>query len=610
VATHCDERYPELNYPRLRQVFPEMLAGRHQVDNRSGNGIEELRVAIAAEAAKLPQMGQLLNPRWIAARDEILARANSEPQIPFYEFAETCQRHHLTDQETTTLANLLHDLGQIIYYGDDEGLRDVVVLNPEWLTKAISYVLSDEPTREAQGVLDHARLHEIWQGRPSGPSYPARYHPYFLRLMEKFDVSYRLEGDERHSLVAQLVPYEQPPLPWNVATPVPDGVRSLALICQLSEPAPGLMAWLTVRHHRASTGKHWREGVFLRHPIDLYASEALLALDDDRRLTLGVRAPSPDLFFNVLRDSIEDLITRRWPGLNYQLLVPCPTQLPNATACSGAFKLETLLRRRERSKASIACQECDEDHDIVKLLTGFALPTTPLETELDHLQDQLSNIAGGVDRLERYAAETADSMRRVLKAVGTEITDCPRLFTLAQERASGVGRARIHEDHYRLVLWCEHPSRWHPWTAATYHLNQPKEWLVRIAPYVTLVFKTLKLVIPIAGAVAGVVLSQDQLRHAEHELELMATVVDKLPDVPGQQEEMDLSEPPSQLTFPEGEALRGLRALLFEQDRGRSFGDLRRVHAPSGDFLWVCPTHYPEYDPGLPNIPGSQHHPE
>jgi internalin A len=125
-----------------------------------------------------------------------------------------------------------------------------------------------------------------------------------------------------------------------------------------------------------------------------------------------------------------------------------------------------------------------------------------------------------------------------------------------------------------------------------------------------LVFKTLKLVIPIAGAVAGVVLSQDQLRHAEHELELMATVVDKLPDVPGQQEEMDLSEPPSQLTFPEGEALRGLRALLFEQDRGRSFGDLRRVHAPSGDFLWVCPTHYPEYDPGLPNIPGSQHHPE
>ena len=87
----------------------------------------------------------------------------------------------------------------------------------------------------------------------------------------------------------------------------------------------------------------------------------------------------------------------------------------------------------------------------------------------------------------------------------------------------------------------------------------------------------------------------------------MATLVDKLPDeLPGQQEEMDLSELPSQLTLPEGEALRGLRVLLFEHDRLRSFGGLRRVHAPSGDFLWVCPTHYPDYDPGLPSIPEPQ----
>ena len=57
----------------------------------------------------------------------------------------------------------MHDLGQVIYYGDDEGLRDFVVLNPEWLTTAISYVLRDEPTRQANGILDHARLRDIWQ---------------------------------------------------------------------------------------------------------------------------------------------------------------------------------------------------------------------------------------------------------------------------------------------------------------------------------------------------------------------------------------------------------------------------------------------------------------
>jgi hypothetical protein len=124
--------------------------------------------------------------------------------------------HGVTGGQVVTLVNLLHDLGQVIYYGENEGLHDLVVLNPEWLTKVIGRVLEDRPTRQAQGVLDHARLKDIWGEQPDGLGYPARYHPYFLRLMEKFDVSYRLVDSEDHSLVAQLVPHERPKLPWDI----------------------------------------------------------------------------------------------------------------------------------------------------------------------------------------------------------------------------------------------------------------------------------------------------------------------------------------------------------------------------------------------------------
>ena len=278
VATHTDERRPELDYPFLEQNFPILLAGRYEIDNRSGHGIDSLREGIAAEVANLPQMGQLISPRWIAVRDEVITRARTEPQITYEQFAQICSRHGVVGDEINTLAELLHDLGQIIYYGEDEGLKDFVILNAEWLTKAISYVLEDIPTREADGVLDHAHLKEIWQDRPAGSSYPARYHPYFLRLMEKFDVSYRLADNEYRSLVAQLVPRDRPELPWDLFTPPYNGVRSIVMVCRLSEPVPGLMAWLTVRHHHASTGKHWRTGVFLRDPIAAYSSEALMEL--------------------------------------------------------------------------------------------------------------------------------------------------------------------------------------------------------------------------------------------------------------------------------------------------------------------------------------------
>ena len=74
VATYCDEHRPELDYPHLQQHFPEMLVGRYEIDNRSGSGIPDLRSALAMQASHLPQIGQWISKRWIAVRDDLLAR--------------------------------------------------------------------------------------------------------------------------------------------------------------------------------------------------------------------------------------------------------------------------------------------------------------------------------------------------------------------------------------------------------------------------------------------------------------------------------------------------------------------------------------------------------
>jgi internalin A len=591
VATHCDERRPELDYPSLRKTFPTMLVDEspYAVDNCSGTGVADLRDAIAAQAAELPQMNQPLSQRWIAARDEVMARADGEPQIPYEEFVAICHRHRITDdREVTTLVELLHDLGQLIYYGDDDGLRDTVVLNPEWLTKAIGYVLEDQSTRDSQGVLEHARLKEIWHAK----AYPSRYYPYFLRLMEKFDVSYRLHDDERRSLVAQLVPHQRPALAWDFDTPLDTDQRRLALTCQLAEPAPGLIAWLTVRHHRASTGRYWRAGVFLRHPIGEYDSEALLELHTDRRLAVEVRAPSPDLYFNVLRDSIENLIRSRWPGLTYELSVPCPTERDNRTQCPGQFELSSLLGARERDIPTWPCGKCFQQHDISALLTGFTPPKESLKAELEQVQRKLDQVHG-------FAADAAATMRRVLNAVGTEVQDCPRLFTLTAERPGLADRLKFTSRGLRLTLWCEQPGHWHPWPEASYEVRQPKEWLVTVAPYARIVLQTLRVAVPVTGAVAEVVLPRAEVDGMKAELELMKTLVSQIPVKP-EQPEFEFS--PGGLAAPQGAALRAVRQLLLTLDQARGFGDLRRVVAPAGEFLWVCPKHYPEYDPGLPTI--------
>ena len=157
--------------------------------------------------------------------------------------------------------------------------------------------------------------------------------------------------------------------------------------------------------------------------------------------------------------------------------------------------------------------------------------------------------------------------------------------------------------HYRLLLWCEHPGHWHPWPAATYDLAQPAEWLLRIAPAATAVFKILQLAAPIASAAAGLALTALQTQNAQNEIQLATALINALPTTePRSTPGLNTESPRNQLSPAQGEAWRAVRALLFEHDPARSFGDLRRVQAPSGEFLWVCREHYPDYDPGLPSI--------
>jgi len=594
VATHCaGDRHPDLDFSHLRQEFPGMLVGHFEVDNKTSLGISKLRGAIAKQAARLPQMGQEISSRWVAVRNEITRLARTQPQMSFQDFTAVCQRHEVGSVESATLATLMHDLGQIIYYGADEGLQDFVVLNPEWLTKAISYVLRDEPTRHSGGVLNHARLREIW---PDGSGYPARYHRYFLRLMEKFDICYRLEDDQQ-SLVAQLVPYQRPELPWDFRMALPVRLRRLALVCQLSEPAPGLMAWLTVRHRRDATGKHWRAGVFLRHPILAYDSEALIELIAPTRLAVEVRAPSPDFYFHVLSDSIETLIKSRWPGLSHQLLIPCPTVSATGAQCPQLVPMEDLLAYREEGETRYLCARCRVRHDVSALLTGFPLPSQPLAAEM---QQQLARVEHRLIRIEDLAADTAVVIRRVLRAVSAEVTDCPTLFTIAQDDHDGNKLQQMYRRHYRLTLWCMHPGYWHPWKPASYQIDASKDWVTKVSPYAALVVKALRLVVPLTGSIAVASLPVSQIETATAHLEMMRAIVDDLPNqMVKDMADTDLGD----MTSAESDALRTLRVLIFEHDPTRKFGGLRRVQAPSGDFLWVCADHYIEYDPGLPDVP-------
>ena len=69
--------------------------------------------------------------------------------------------------------------------------------------------------RQANGILQHADLSRIWAVDEDGQTYPAHLYPIFLRLMERFDLSYQIEAAmpgeySTRSLVPLLFPHQLP----------------------------------------------------------------------------------------------------------------------------------------------------------------------------------------------------------------------------------------------------------------------------------------------------------------------------------------------------------------------------------------------------------------
>jgi len=649
VASHADDYQAKLKKAALKRRHGDVLAGSYRVDNRSGRGINELSGAIATQAARLlPADGEPLSDRWIAVRETL--RARQDLYLSYGAYQQLCAAHGVTDpDEADALLGLLHTRGQLLHYASDPSLREVVVLQPDWLTAAVSQVLHDPVIRQAGGVLDHARLHELWRQSPDGQPYTDRAHAYLLRLLEVFDLSYRLEGQQA-SLVPQLLPADPPPLPWTHATPPKPGERVLSLVLELTEPVSGLTALLLARNRHAATQTRWRDGALLADPGG--DARALLSLTSPVRLALTVRGPEPMVFFWALLGSAERLLAQRWQGLTYQALIPCPapgTADPD-TRCTGMFALTKLRQLRDDGATAVACPDCHTVHDLAAMLTGLPGPTAapPADTALtsEHqppppaapelvipaqqsltramLTAELEPVVRQLEALElriiqridqtaeriditfgwhtRHHAHAALALRALLHASQTnyeERSGCPRLFTLVPANAHPWRDAIRGQVGYQLTLWCQQPDAEHPW-GRPYEFHRPTRWLTTIAPYAVTVSRLLQAVFPVAAAAAKLAVPDLDATRVQAELNLMGTLIDQLPATPS----TDHPELPAGPRAVEGPAVRAVRELLDDLDREQPpYRGLRVVQRPSGEYLWVCPYHRAAYQPGLPSLP-------
>jgi len=576
VATHGgpQQRQPDIDRQELWDLFgKETVVDFFFVESKpdeQGNrkGIDELKRAIAQVAASLPEVGRSV-PKSFADVHQALSGGLSvalaetktavegqdkgSPYLPLREVLDICRAHKMDDEIARLFITISHRLGHLTHYENDPTLRDIVILRPDWLATAMSYVLDDEATRAAHGLVKFSRLAQLWddKNRADDSRYPATLHPIFLRLMERFDLSYRVadltsrSDSDPISLIGQLVPDIRP---QNISdawkTSPASGDIQQTQICHIvdagngqSASAEGLFYQLIVRLHKYSLGRadynasvHWQRGLVLE---DEYKSRAFLEhVGNDVRIT--VRSPYPEGLLGMLTREVKFLVESFWEGLRCDVMVPCIEPCGKHTPGTGLFEVEKLMNSKRKNRNEFPCPVCDEWQNIDSLLRNA--PAAAQQISLVDLQFEFAAIKDKLDEVNvtsrRILSQVDKTYTDLLQVLTDEAKEGPRLFSFFPVDRSAFNPQTWIREKFRLVLWCEHSRLPLPvlnngdMKKGVYDLELEREWFTKASPYLKLLTGTLGMVLPVASSAVKLALDETAYKLIEEQLDFGKSIID------------------------------------------------------------------------------------
>ncbi|MEL6490518.1 MAG: COR domain-containing protein [Cyanobacteria bacterium J06621_3] len=633
VAVHDGPqgRMNHIDEQTLRNKFGDLIVGFHHVDSKSKEGLDELKQVIAQTAINIPQVGRPVAESWKRVLDAVHKRRETDAWISYDDFLILCEQEGVGVSVARTYSAILNELGHWIHYSAVPMLKDTIILRPEWLSKAISFVLEDKKARDEGGLVQHDYLSELWNNstRTEKERYPIKLHPLFLKLMERFDLSYEVERSDadapKASLIAQLVPTKRPD-DWEQSWVKRTGDAERTRVCRIVDAntgrtaeAEGLMYRLIVRLHRYSLGRenydksrHWKTGMILDGGVE---GKALIEkIDGDIYIT--VRAAYPTSFLGYLCSEITGLVSSFWKGLDPRLYVPCPTD-----KCKGLLERNEMDAFRHQGMDKVRCGVCGKFHTIDSLLAPTAARPRWQDAvdRLEKGQQQIfqasqTNVSLSESlgvQLRALMSQVEEQYKALLTTLIDPAKDGPRLFSMEPVNRSQFDFNTWTHEEFRLTLWCEHTRLPLPLlnpndpSLGVYTIKLSKDWVRKAAPLLRVMSVTLKLALPMAAPSIKLATDENDYKVFSEQLDFCKQSADTL--LAGGEkigswlttaDTMDLTYTQDETRAAikaKGSVLRELHKKLEGKDPTSQFGRLAKVQNKRHEFLWVHPQFASQY---------------
>lgn len=294
VLNKINETPFEVNRSLFHSKYPEI---RHFVktDCKDGTGIDDLCNAILRETEKLTPLH--IPASWFSIKDRLTSM--NKNFISYKNYCKICEEFGETaPEDQNALARYLHNLGVILYYNDDDRLKDTHIINPRWVTNGIYKILHSEKATTQNGEISLNDLSGILE-EGDYPTYMCRF---LFDLMMKFDLCFNSLENDLCYLIPDLLSLQEPP---EVGEFIP--TKCLNFQYHYDILPVGLLPRFIVRTKSLSEGlPRWRSGVILKFEGNLALVKADL---QEKKISICVKGPQPGnrRLLSIIRSDFERL---------------------------------------------------------------------------------------------------------------------------------------------------------------------------------------------------------------------------------------------------------------------------------------------------------------
>ncbi|MCP5541746.1 MAG: hypothetical protein H7A52_16510 [Akkermansiaceae bacterium] len=491
----------------LREALPDEAAVAFHHLNTIGDreGVEALKRCVIREAVESGFVTLTMEKRWAPLFTEATGGADDpgwpELYLDWEDYAARVRRHPgLTDDDARQFASRMYHMGRWAYYREEGTLANLVVLRPEWVTRAAAEILNAEVTKHEYGVIryeDFCRI--VARDSMDGKApYPPETHEPLLQLLIQAGFCWvdhdpwtppnpgmRITFPERLN--------EDPPdnLPtgwthgnvWTVGYQFIDGggnpidlVEEIGLNWRFTSRLRDTDIEDELPTPNRERFKAWRHGVYR----DLGEGREVKATFDPEvrggprtRLTLSYRGGFPTQWEILVRHLLIELKNKLAQKARIRRFISCAPACKGGEACFGRefFKFNTV-EVNARTGTPLHCDLCDKEIESGPLLlasppnlderlediafqlrdarssltgeireSGQSLTLQVQRTER-HLLEKLSAIDGKIDDLSGQAKAIYDELQKELPALGEQVEAIARYLNDGERNGPRLVRVR------------------------------------------------------------------------------------------------------------------------------------------------------------------------